>query len=318
MESQGETTHRHRLPALAGVFLCLLLPAAAPDLLWWLSLLLPAAVFYALLRQGIRQGIRHLLLVVAAAALLTGAGLGGAVLFGLSLVPAGAILAAAAHNGSGPVRAGLQGSLMLLSAWALLFLALMGGSDNPYPAILDSLDQGFQAARGYYLERGDLSAETARSLEAALEAMRTTVPRILPALLCVAVLQTTWVNMVLGNWLLGRTGTKAAPWPPFRFWRLPDQFVWAVVAVLAGLLLSAEEGQTTALNGLVVLGFLYLQQGFAVVVDRLHRWNMPRIVRLFVYTLMGLQAYGLLLVAAIGLVDTWADFRRLNPRPSPE
>ena len=88
--------------------------------------------------------------------------------------------------------------------------------------------------------------------------------------------------------------------------------MWFLIAAFA-LLLVGRGGVKDVGRSLVLLsGMLYFFQGVAIVVHVLNRWKLPRAFRFLVYVLLGLQSYGMLLVAVVGLADTWADFRRLD------
>jgi len=70
-----------------------------------------------------------------------------------------------------------------------------------------------------------------------------------------------------------------------------------------------------ALNGLLILMTLYFFQGIAIVSFYFEIKRFPRIIRIFLYTLIGIQQLVLLAVIGLGFFDLWANFRKLG-RPA--
>nr|MDA8165921.1 DUF2232 domain-containing protein [Desulfobacteraceae bacterium] len=70
------------------------------------------------------------------------------------------------------------------------------------------------------------------------------------------------------------------------------------------------------LNLLLGLGLLYFFQGLGVLAALLGRWSVPRPLRWAITILLLVQFYGMVMVAILGLADTWADFRNRPPKPS--
>jgi len=69
------------------------------------------------------------------------------------------------------------------------------------------------------------------------------------------------------------------------------------------------------LNVLMVMGTIYLLQGFSILAFYFERWNLPRALRAFLYALLFVQQYLALGAVLLGLFDVWADFRRLSKKP---
>jgi len=131
---------------------------------------------------------------------------------------------------------------------------------------------------------------------------------LLPALLVLRVLPGlalawAWYHRLSAH----PAGTPAERFADFRF---SDQLVWAVVLCLAAFVLPIPEAvQDVAGNVAVVLGGLYAARGVAVTWGAIQRF--PPLV-LFI---AGLGILFILPVAlggwfALGLADTWVDFRR--------
>lgn len=311
---------RDRLQAILITGAVLSFPLLLPGVLGGLHILMPLPVFYYLVQAGRRQGAFIAaggLLLAAALALTLGAGQFMAV--PLALVPLGYVLARAAQKNESPSRAGLVGVLFLgglLLAFGL-FQAVFSQS-NPYTVLVASLEHGLAAARDFYRKSSEMSPASLKEVEAILAGLGEVLPKVLPALVTMMVLSTVWVNLVAGNWLL-RKKTGRAPWPPYRQWRLPEVLVWGVILAGVALLPPLPLLNLFGLNLLLCLSLLYFFQGLAVLAYLLDRWSVPRTLRVIVYILLFIQFYGILLVAILGLIDIWADFKnRASAQKHPE
>jgi len=218
-----------------------------------------------------------------------------------------------------PVQAGLAGIIVLAVAW-LIFGAVYGilSGINPYVGLLVDMDTLMAQFIGAYREHADLPVETLYLLEQLIAGLRELLPRILPGLLAGTVLLTVVLNMIISRALLFKLAPEKVCWPPYSEWRLPDKTVWLFILTVVLLLLSKGGGGTLGLSLVFVVGILYFFQGAAVVIHTLNRWNLPRVFRLFIYVMLALQRYGVLLVVIAGLIDTWADFRKLDQEDETE
>lgn len=302
---------RSALFGLALMTATLALPAASASLAG-VHGIIPLVVMYQLTILGWKQGGA----LVAASLILAGAftlrlGSLPALLFAITLVPVGVLLARGIEKNESPALTGLKAVLGLASLWLLAatWYGLQQGV-NPYQELQQGLELGFQQTLAYYQGKTDLPAEALQELTLALETTRQFLRQALPAVLISAVIGTVWLNLLAGCWLLRRTRPELLRWPEFKTWRLPESLVWLVIIAL-GLLVSNQEPLTAiGLNTGYVLGFLYFMQGLAIVAHLMARWKMPRFFRGMVYALLLIQLYGMLLLALIGLADTWFALRK--------
>ncbi len=292
----------------------LLLPSLFPEKIGWLSSLVPLPVFYYLVSLRNKEGsspIRSGILLAAGGALLFGSL--PMLLFSLTLVPVGIAFSYGVFNRKSPVATGFIGSLILAFTWLLYWsvLALLHQT-NPYAALLVELDSGLSSGLILYEESAELAPETLESVRMAVELLRVYIPKILPALLVSALLSIVWLNLALGNWLLKKKARELTPWPDYNEWKLPDPFVWVVVLSGVIFLLLPQPLSVFGLNGLIVCSTVYFFQGLAIAASLLNRWSVPRLIRVLIYALIFIQTYGIIVLSFLGLIDVWADFRRLN------
>lgn len=103
---------------------------------------------------------------------------------------------------------------------------------------------------------------------------------------------------------------------PFRAFRFSDHVIWGAIFTLALALAPVGEGvKLLAANLLVVWVALYLGRGLAVVVSLVAGSPLPLRVVAVVFGVL-LQPFSSGALLAVGLADTWLDFRR-RPPPAP-
>ncbi len=236
----------------------------------------------------------------------------GNAIFPLTLFPVGFILAWAMEKRKTVAWAGLMATVIVLLGWLLggLFFWQSTGL-NAYSEGLKAMDQAFAAMAEMYKTSGNFPPDVVADIERGFDQARQKLPRIFPALLVMSATIISWLNMALGNRLLGRHASKRTVWPPYRFWRLPENLVWLVI--LAGILfiMPVTGIKTVGQNALLILGTVYFFQGLAVLFAMLERWDAPRPIRVFIYIFIFIQTYSIVLLAALGIVDIWKDLGKI-------
>ncbi|NPV04814.1 MAG: YybS family protein [Syntrophaceae bacterium] len=135
------------------------------------------------------------------------------------------------------------------------------------------------------------------------------------ALLVTGVTFFIWLN-VLGLRFLCQDRDPSFPdFGDLTRWKMPDWAVWFVIASGIAMIVPEETLQIAGLNVLIVVLFLYLLQGLAIVQFFFRQKNIPRYLRALFYALIVLYQYLLVFVSALGLFDLWVDFRKMN-RPA--
>lgn len=303
------------------IALLFLLPAAVPPLFAWLNCLLAAPVFVLLQmsedEKRTAERMLNCLLAAAAVALLLGQPV--LFLFSATMLPLGWILHRSAQRGASPAATGGAGLAVLGLSWLAFWLLLgLTAGENPYSSLLHQLDSSIARLTETYRASAEIPAELLRDMELITAELRTVLlPKILPGLLAGTAVFTVWLNMVAGSGILRRLRAERAVWHPYKNWRLPDALIWlliaaAVLALLGGAL--AQAGYTLG----IAAGLLYFFQGAAVFASLLHRWSVPTFWRSVLYFFVAVQGYGVLLLTAAGVADTWADFRRLAQEGRPD
>ncbi len=298
--------------AIAVTTLLCVLPVANP-VFEWLRTFIPLAPFYFSVSLGRKIG-RHICLiafVIAGLVSLLAKDIGN-VIFPLTLFPVGFLMAWAMEKRKTVAWTGLTATLLVLLGWVLgglLFWQTTG--NNPYVEGLNAMDQAFADMAAMYKTSGDFPPDVVADIERGFDQARQKLPGIFPALLIMSAIIISWLNLALGNRLLGRYAPDKAVWPPYRFWRLPENLVWLLI--LAGILtiLPVASLKMFGINGLLILGCIYFLQGLAVLFAMLVRWDAPKPIRFFIYFFIFIQTYSVVLLAFLGILDVWKDLGKI-------
>ena len=135
---------------------------------------------------------------------------------------------------------------------------------------------------------------------------------LFPALVLVGTTFFVWLNVLLGSLLFQRNGMWYPDFGDLSRWKIPDKVVWFVIVSGILVLLPVRVIKIVGLNILIILLFFYLLQGLSIINFYFNKKNMPVFVRVLCYALIFVQQVFLLLVVGLGLIDVWADFRKLE------
>lgn len=278
----------------------------------WLQCLMPLPAYYFLSVYGRKQGT----MIIAWALGLAGgmtfwAGTLPSLFFSVALLPVGYILARADRNNESTQSAGIKCLAYLVLAWLVTGgLIGMATQSNPYLDLRNSLDKGLEATFAMYRDSGRFPAEDLEHIKTFIVQLREYVALLFPALLLVSIICTVWLNTVVGQWLLKKKDPSRTHREDFKNWRLPEVLVWPTILAGIALVVPDETLNIIGVNVGLVFLVLYFSQGLAVVSSMMQKWSLPTAIRVITYILLFLQVYGIAFVAALGLADVWADFRK--------
>jgi len=168
----------------------------------------------------------------------------------------------------------------------------------------------FDAALQMYRDLGT-PPERVADMETARAEVTERVATLLPALLIVGC-----AALWLGNLGLSR---RWANWPQLDAlsrWRNADWMIWCLIGSGFVMFLPLGLVADASVNAFAVVLACYFAQGLSIVSYFLHRFGLPRGLRVATYLIIALQQLATALVVALGVFDLWGDFRRLSPRPA--
>jgi hypothetical protein len=152
-----------------------------------------------------------------------------------------------------------------------------------------------------------------------LRSMVDAVLRVQPAIELVTMLLTFVLAYRVSQVLASRLALELPDPLPLPLWRPWEELIWVLIAALGMGLLSEGLLEDLAFNLMILMGVVYGAQGLAVLRFFALRQGVPLLVELSFYLGLFLVAgLAILLLAGLGLLDTWFDWRRLRPAPPTE
>jgi len=117
--------------------------------------------------------------------------------------------------------------------------------------------------------------------------------------------------------LLRKPGTEPiTAQPSLAAWHAPDSWVWGLIAALALIVVPRETARFIGWNIAIFFAVVYLAQGAAIVEHYLRKAGIRTIARGLLLAII-LALPSVVFVIALGIVDIWADFRKVRlPVPS--
>ena len=281
----------------------------------------PVPLITISLREGRKAGI----IAMGAAAALVAVIVSGQAVFVLFFLSFG-FMALGISEGMmrrfRPEQAILAGSLLPLAALivALTPLLLKAGK-NPFVLAEDYLRTSISQAKQLYTQLG--LAEVAQMLASVSDKMIFYLVRLSPGLILATTLFQAICCYAMARTILIRKGPGIL-FPDkssFADWHAPDSWVWGLIATLV-LVASGLIAQTDSIAFIVGLNLallyllLYTAQGAALVEFWLRKVKIGVVWRSFAHTIILTLPPLIAVIVALGVVDIWADFRKVRSMQS--
>ena len=135
--------------------------------------------------------------------------------------------------------------------------------------------------------------------------------QIFPSMVIILSIFTIWVNLLLGKNYLGRAGIVYSRFVGLARWKAPEKIIWIFIASGALFFIPQKDINFLSLNIFLVVCFVYLLQGLAIVSFLFQSKKVPGFFRYLFYFLIAVQQILMIPIMAIGLFDIWVDFRKL-------
>ncbi|MCD4669234.1 MAG: YybS family protein [Actinomycetia bacterium] len=152
------------------------------------------------------------------------------------------------------------------------------------------------------------------------------MPKILPGMFIVSFSIISLVNYLFSFMIFKRYRIEIKPFKSFIEWDLSWYFVWGVIIGLVLVLIpnmgSSIDGGTGTMNIaadilgynlIIIFGMLYMVLGISVLWGIFERLKTGFLIRVAVVIfLLFFFGFGLIIFPALGLIDVWANFRKLK------
>lgn len=273
------------------------------------SVFVPVPVMYFRVKLGRQAG------AIIAAAVVGFAGLlGGSldVLFFGELLLIGFLMGELAYSGFSieKTAATICAAVFVAGLLGLGVLGLLSGA-GIHQLVSAGVRQNLELTLELYREMG-VSDQQTQLLAASLDTLQKVLVGLLPALAIGSTLMVTWIGLLTARQVFQRAGISFPDYGSLDHWKAPEPLVWGVVASGGLLLVSSLTAKTVGLNGLLLLMIVYFFQGIAIMAFYLRQKRVPRMARVMLYGLVGVQQLVMLAVIGIGFFDTWFNFRKIG------
>jgi len=213
--------------------------------------------------------------------------------------------------------------------YMLLYLIFYGpGSFSQISGIYNDYIEGMAEDPVFSSYAGTILTDSS-DFQAVLEQTRAVlrfIPRILPGILVVSFALISAVNYMICSYIYKRNQIDIAPFRPFIAWDLPWYYVWGIIAGLVLVLIPEMGGSAggqpaaadlaadiTGYNLIIMFGALYTALGISVLWGIFDRFKITFLIRVMVIVFMWFFfIIALLIFPLLGLIDIWANFRRLK------
>jgi len=142
--------------------------------------------------------------------------------------------------------------------------------------------------------------------------------RLIPAITIALTLLMVWLNLLLSKSLQVAGRFHFYNFGHLNQWKAPEFLVWVVIGCGIVLILSGNGLRLLSLNGVIILMTIYFFQGIAIVSFYFEKKRFPRLLKIFIYSIIAVQQIFLFLIIGLGFFDMWMNFRKLDQKEANE
>jgi uncharacterized protein YybS (DUF2232 family) len=143
-------------------------------------------------------------------------------------------------------------------------------------------------------------------------------PKLLPGFFCVFFGAASLINYITSTIILGRYDIKLNVLPKFKEWDISWYWCWGIILAIILVIIPQMNSwydvliDVTGYNLIIIFGSLYLVLGASTLWGIFERFNLTAFWRYFILFIIILTPGFILFLPVIGLVDIWANLRKLN------
>jgi len=275
-----------------------------------IALFTPVPLIIISVRHGKWQGITALVAASAIVAALGGWQLAAILFLSFGLMAIG-ISEGMRHNWNHERISLMGGLLPIVVLGVLLVMYFNRLGKNPVIIAEEYLRTSFAETAKLYTSMH--LEETAALLNSISDRLVYYLVRLGPGIIiATSVAQAACCYGIARAMIMRRPGPGPMPAQlPFSLWHAPDSWVWGLIAALALIIIPQETSRLIGWNLAIIFGTVYLAQGTAIVDHYLRKIRMKTFARGLMIGLI-LAMPSVVFVIALGIVDIWADLRKVR------
>ena len=205
------------------------------------------------------------------------------------------------------------GSVIFVGIAGLLFYSNLSDK-GIYAFVAEYISKNLKLTLEIYENMG-VSQDSIHMISNSLENIKYVLIRIIPALVVASTFFVSWTNLLVAKPILKSRGLFYPSFGSLKIWKAPEFLIWVIIGCGLLLLLPEKTFKIIGLNGLLIMLTVYFFQGIAIVSFYFEKKRFPRVLKVFLYSLIALQQAVLLVIIGLGLFDMWLNFRKLEPSP---
>ena len=200
---------------------------------------------------------------------------------------------------------------VLITGIVILFFYSNLSNTGIYTLASEYISRNLELTMAMYESLG-VPEESIHVISNSMEKIHYVLIRIIPAMLISLTLFVSWTSLLIAKPLFEAKNIFFPDFDSLKLWKAPEFMVWLFIGCGVMLILPENSFKILGLNGLIILLTIYFFQGIAIVSFYFEKKNVPRIFRIFLYSVLALQQLVLLSVIGLGFFDMWLNFRRLG------
>ncbi len=274
------------------------------------ALLTPVPLILISVRNGMLHGYLSLIIAGVVMTLLGGWHAGAVLVLSFGLMAVG--VSEGMRRQWKPESASLLGGMLpviVLTVVIAYFFSRLG--KNPASVIEEYFKSSVGETAKLYGQLG--FKEMADAVTSVSDTFIYYLVRLIPGItIATSVFQAAFCYGLSRSILLKRPGNAPAiTGTTLAQWHAPDIWVWGLIVGLGLSMMPNETARFTGWNLAIIYAVVYLTQGVAIVDHYLRKARIRPFTRWLIHTLI-LVLPSVVFVIALGIVDIWADFRKVR------
>ncbi len=202
------------------------------------------------------------------------------------------------------------GMFLAVSLGFILYFSISSG-EGPWDMLEAFVGQVVQSNIDAYAQWG-ADPDQIELLRKHADSIAKMLANVFPSFAAVSVSFVVLLNILEGKVLFKKSGLWYPDFGNLSYWKAHDKTVWLIISAAGCVLIPLEFVKYLGLNILIIMLFIYLMQGLSIINYFFDRKQISFLFRFLGYFLIFVQQIMLILVIALGLIDVWADFRKLR------
>jgi len=268
----------------------------------------PVPFILAYVREGRQEGLASIGLACGLVSVF--AGWQGGVLFFLTFGLMAIGIAEAMLRRSKPEGAALLGGLLPIAAIGIALAAYFAHlGKSPVAGIEEYIRNSLVETAKMYTTLG--LTEAAAMINGASDRIIYYLVRLLPGIVIATSVVQAACCYGLARAVIARKQVPAPDQPTLAQWHAPDVWVWGLIVTLACAVIPQDAVNVISWNAAIFFGVVYTAQGIAILEHYFRKAGIHTAVRSMLHAII-LALPIVVCVTALGIVDIWADFRKVR------